>query len=56
VEGGRVRVIFPEEYNGQAWSFFTHHLGNSWHGADVRFIFWVSLLSLSRFFALGFHG
>ncbi|KAK3069656.1 CSG1/SUR1-like protein [Teratosphaeriaceae sp. CCFEE 6253] len=39
---GRVRLIFPEEYNGQPWSFFTHHVGNSWHGADVRLIFWLS--------------
>jgi len=41
-DGGRVRIIFPDEYNGHSWSFFTHHLGNSWHGADVEFIFWVS--------------
>jgi mannosyltransferase OCH1-like enzyme len=42
VDGGRVRIIFPEEYNGHPWSFFTHHLGNSWHAADVQLIFWVS--------------
>lgn len=41
-DGGRVRIIFPEEYNGHSWSFFTHHLGNSWHAADVQLIFWVS--------------
>jgi mannosyltransferase OCH1-like enzyme len=41
-DGGRVRIIFPEEYNGHDWSFFTHHLGNSWHAADVQLIFWVS--------------
>lgn len=45
-DGGRIRIIFPDEYNGHSWSFFTHHLGNSWHGADVQFIFWVSF---SRF-------
>lgn len=44
--GGRVRIIFPEEYNGHSWSFFTHHLGNSWHAADVDLIFWVSIISL----------
>lgn len=43
VDGGRVRILFPEEYQGNPWSFFTHHLGDSWHGADVQFIFWVSL-------------
>jgi hypothetical protein len=43
IDGGRVRIIFPEEYNGHSWSFFTHHLGNSWHAADVQLIFWVSM-------------
>ncbi|KAK5121998.1 hypothetical protein LTR85_004570 [Meristemomyces frigidus] len=42
IDGGRLRIIFPEEYNGHPWSFFTHHVGNSWHGADVQFIFWLS--------------
>ena len=41
-ESGRIRILFPEEYQGKSWSFFTHHLGNSWHAADVKFIFWVS--------------
>ena len=45
-DGGRIRLIFPDEYNGNPWSFFTHHKGNSWHGADVEFIFWVRLPSL----------
>ena len=44
IDGGRVRIIFPEEYNGHSWSFFTHHLGNSWHAADVQLIFWVSMV------------
>ena len=44
----RVRILFPDEYNNHPWSFFTHHLGNSWHGGDVKLIFWVSsILSLS---------
>jgi len=41
-DGGRVRILFPDEYNSHSWSFFTHHLGNSWHGKDVQLIFWVS--------------
>jgi len=41
-DGGRIRILFPEEYNNHSWSFFTHHLGNSWHGKDVKLIFWVS--------------
>ena len=40
-DGGRVRIIFPDEYEGKDWSFWIHHLGNSWHGKDVEFIFWV---------------
>ena len=39
MDGGRLRIIFPDEYNGHPWSFFTHHVGNSWHGADVQLIF-----------------
>lgn len=42
VDGGRIRILFPDEYNNHPWSFFTHHLGNSWHGNDVKLIFWVS--------------
>jgi len=45
VDGGRVRILFPEEYQRFSWSFFTHHVGNSWHAADVQFIFWVSFQS-----------
>jgi hypothetical protein len=37
----RVRVLMPDEYNGFPWSFFTHNVGNSWHGADAQLIFWV---------------
>ncbi|KAJ9642954.1 CSG1/SUR1-like protein [Coniosporium tulheliwenetii] len=40
-DGGRVRVLFPDEYNNHPWSFFIHHLGNSWHEKDVQFIFWM---------------
>ena len=48
-DGGRVRILFLEEYQGYPWSFFTHHLGNSWHGADVHLIFWVSLTFIHFF-------
>ncbi|KAH7087689.1 nucleotide-diphospho-sugar transferase [Paraphoma chrysanthemicola] len=38
----RVRILFPDEYNNHPWSFFTHHLGNSWHRTDVKVIFWLA--------------
>lgn len=41
-DGGRVRILFPDDYKHKTWSFFTHHVGNSWHRYDVQFIFWVS--------------
>ncbi|KAK4961275.1 CSG1/SUR1-like protein [Elasticomyces elasticus] len=41
LDGGRIRLIFPDEYNGNDWSFFTHHKGDSWHRWDVRLIFWL---------------
>ena len=44
-DGGRIRILFPDEYQNHSWSFFTHHLGNSWHGNDVRLIFWVRRIS-----------
>ena len=47
-DGGRVRILFPEEYQNYAWRFFKHHLGNSWHGADTEFIFWVSSSSCAQ--------
>lgn len=40
-ESGRVRILMQDEYNKFSWSFFTHHTGNSWHGKDAHFIFWV---------------
>ncbi|KAK5167562.1 CSG1/SUR1-like protein [Saxophila tyrrhenica] len=56
-DDGEVRILFPDEYQGTPWAFFTHHLGNSWHGADVEFIFWMArnwfLVTLIGF-ALGF--
>jgi len=38
---GRVRVLMPDEYNKHAWSFFTKYKGDSWHGGDAQFIFWM---------------
>lgn len=43
-ENAGIRILFPDEYNNHPWSFFTHHLGNSWHGGDVKLIFWVRKL------------
>lgn len=38
---GRVRVLMPDEYHGNSWSFFETFKGNSWHGKDARLIFWM---------------
>lgn len=38
---GRVRVLMPDEYDEHAWSFFRTYKGDSWHGKDARFIFWL---------------
>ena len=42
-ESNRVRILMQEEYQEYSWSFFTHHIGSSWHGKDAHFIFWVSI-------------
>ncbi|GAB7362417.1 hypothetical protein MBLNU230_g2740t1 [Neophaeotheca triangularis] len=42
LDGSRLRVLMPAEYNDFPWSFFTHHRGNSWHGGDVQFFIWVA--------------
>ena len=53
----RVRILFPDEYNKNSWSFFSHHLGNSWHRADVKLIFWMGqhwvLLTVLGFLTAG---
>lgn len=46
--GHRVRVLFPDTYMGHSWSFFSHHVGNSWHKWDTRLIIWVSHCKLGR--------
>lgn len=38
----RVRILFPDAYMGHNWSFFSHHVGNSWHKWDTQAIIWVS--------------
>ncbi|KAH5436276.1 hypothetical protein HBI47_074520 [Parastagonospora nodorum] len=53
----RVRILFPDEYNNHSWSFFTHHVGNSWHRTDVKVIFWLArhwVFVTILGFALGF--
>jgi mannosyltransferase OCH1-like enzyme len=53
----RLRILFPDEYNNHPWSFFTHHLGNSWHRNDVKLIFWLGhhwILITLLGFTLGF--
>ena len=57
VDNERVRILFPDEYNNHPWSFFTHHLGNSWHRTDVKIIFWMAkhwLFVTFLGFAIGF--
>lgn len=38
---GRVRVLMPDEYHGNTWSFFETYKGDSWHGKDAKLIFWM---------------
>jgi inositol phosphorylceramide mannosyltransferase catalytic subunit len=38
---GRVRVLMPQEYDKFPWSFFKTYKGDSWHGGDAKFIFWL---------------
>ncbi|KAJ5206549.1 mannosyl phosphorylinositol ceramide synthase SUR1 [Penicillium cf. griseofulvum] len=40
-EASRVRVLIPEGYMHHPRSFFTHHVGNSWHRDDAKIIFWM---------------
>ncbi|CAG8041369.1 unnamed protein product [Penicillium salamii] len=40
-EASRVRILMPEEYMQYPRSFFTHHVGNSWHRGDASIIFWM---------------
>ncbi|RMD40658.1 hypothetical protein DV735_g4487, partial [Chaetothyriales sp. CBS 134920] len=38
---GRVRVLMPDMYNENEWSFFKTYKGSSWHGEDAKLIFWM---------------
>ncbi|KAL4936849.1 hypothetical protein BDV06DRAFT_84767 [Aspergillus oleicola] len=59
-EAARVRILMQDEYNRFSWSFFTHHVGNSWHGKDARLIFWMGqhwmLLTVAGFVLAGAVG
>lgn len=59
-DASRVRILMQEEYNKYTWSFFTHHVGNSWHGKDARLIFWMGqhwvFLTFCGFFLAGAVG
>lgn len=58
--GGRVRILMQDEYNRHAWSFFSHHVGNSWHGNDAKLIFWMGrhwlMLTATGFLVAGVVG
>ena len=47
----------PEMYDKYDWSFFKTYEGNSWHGKDARFIFWMGrnwiLLTVAGFAVAG---
>jgi hypothetical protein len=53
----RIRLLFPDEYNKNSWSFFSHHVGSSWHRADVKLILWMAqhwvLLTIMGFICAG---
>jgi mannosyltransferase OCH1-like enzyme len=36
-----LRILFPDEYMSHSWSFFSHHVGNSWHKWDTQLLFWM---------------
>lgn len=54
---GRVRVLMPDMYDKYEWSFFKTYKGDSWHGKDARFIFWMGrhwlLLTVAGFAIAG---
>lgn len=37
----RVRILMPDEYSKQTWSFFAISKGSSWHAGDAKAIFWM---------------
>ncbi|KAL2825670.1 MIPC synthase subunit [Aspergillus pseudoustus] len=56
----RVRILMLSEYKHHEWSFFRHHLGNSWHQGDARVVFWMwahwQLVTVAGFVVLGIAG
>lgn len=40
-DGARIRILQPDEYHQNPWSFFSIYRGNSWHEKDVQVILWV---------------
>jgi len=55
-----VRILMPNEYKGNEWSFFKISKGSSWHGQDAQTIFWMGkhwlLLTVSGFAIAGVVG
>ncbi|KAL2839898.1 nucleotide-diphospho-sugar transferase [Aspergillus pseudodeflectus] len=56
----RVRILMIPDYKHHSWSFFRHHLGNSWHQGDAQVVFWMwahwPLVTLAGFAVLGLVG
>lgn len=38
----QLRLLLPEEYADQPWSFFQRYVGSSWHRGDAQAVLWVS--------------
>ena len=59
-DGGRVRLLSPDDYSRHTWSFFKIYQGSSWHGKDARLIFWMGkhwmLLTCTGFLIAGVVG
>lgn len=49
-DSARVRILFPNAYMGNKWSFFSHHVGNSWHKWDTQAIIWMGKHWIELFF------
>ncbi|EEB07087.1 mannosyltransferase [Schizosaccharomyces japonicus yFS275] len=37
----RIRIMMPDMYTGQDWSFFNVFEGSSWHEEDAGLVFWL---------------
>ena len=49
-DSARIRLLFPSAYMGHKWSFFSHHVGNSWHKWDTNAIIWMGNHWIELFF------